>query len=131
MVQPFNHFEKDHCRRYTTGATELGSCLTDVTREGSLPKSRSCVTAMLWPERVTQQSSRPFDPVESFRPPRHEGGNKILDEDMQMSSELIRRDIRCWPLADIQVCTCLLLTQSGQRECNALAQVFFPQRSGL
>ena len=90
MVQPFNHFEKDHCRRYTTGATELGSCLTDVTREGSLPKSRSCVTAMLWPERVTQQSSRPFDPVESFRPPRHEGGNKILDEDMQMSSELIR-----------------------------------------
>jgi len=27
---------------YTTGATELGSCLTDVTREGSLPKSRSC-----------------------------------------------------------------------------------------
>jgi hypothetical protein len=44
----------------------------------------------LWPERVTQQSSRPFDPVESFRPPRHEGCNKILDEDMQMSSELIR-----------------------------------------
>jgi len=34
--------EKDHCSGYTTGATELGSCLTDVTREGSLPKSRSC-----------------------------------------------------------------------------------------
>src|SRR5262245_8398553 len=61
-----NKREKDHCSRYTTGATELGSCLTDVTREGSLPKSRSCVTAMLWPERVTQQSSRPLDPVESL-----------------------------------------------------------------
>jgi hypothetical protein len=45
---------------------------------------------MLWPERVTQQSSRPFDPVESFKPPRHEGCNKILDKDVQMSSEFIR-----------------------------------------
>src|SRR5262249_20543954 len=44
-----NKREKDHCSRYTTGATELGSCLTDVTRERSLPKSRSCVTAMLCP----------------------------------------------------------------------------------
>ena len=31
-----------HVIGYTTGATELGSCLTDLTREGSLPKSRSC-----------------------------------------------------------------------------------------
>src|SRR5262249_11604696 len=61
---------------------------------------------MLWPERVTQQSSRPFDPVESFRPPRHKGGNKILDEDMQMSSELIRSTrvaVHLWPTPDKQL----------------------------
>src|SRR5262245_18151181 len=61
---------------------------------------------MLWPERITQQSSRPFDPVESFRPPRHEGCNKILDEDMQMSSEIIRfRYARYLPIADMPLCT--------------------------
>jgi hypothetical protein len=36
--------------------------------------------------RVTQQLSRPFDPVESFGPPRHKGCKEILDEDVRQVS---------------------------------------------
>ncbi len=35
---------------------------------------------MLHPERVMQQSSRPLDPVEPCRPPRHKGCSESLDQ---------------------------------------------------
>ena len=42
---------------------------------------------MLRTERVTQQSSRPFDPVESFRPPCQKGYGEILAQEIRLSSD--------------------------------------------
>jgi hypothetical protein len=55
-------------REITPGATELGSCLTDATRESRARRTVRVFTAMLRPEPVTQQSSRPVDPVEALKP---------------------------------------------------------------
>src|SRR5580704_2859770 len=51
------------------GATKLGSCLTDATRGDRARRTVRVLAAMLRSERATQQSSRPFDPVVSLRPP--------------------------------------------------------------
>ena len=56
-------------QKSTPGATELGSCLTDATRGGRARRTVRVFAAMLRSERATQQSSRPFDPVVSLRPP--------------------------------------------------------------
>src|SRR3984957_19694184 len=51
------------------GATKLGSCLIDATRGDRARRTVRVLAAMLRSERATQQSSRPFDPVVSLRPP--------------------------------------------------------------
>ena len=63
---------------FTPGATELGSCLTDATRKGRARRNVRVLAAMRRAERIAQQSSRPFDPVEACRPPCHKGYKKNL-----------------------------------------------------
>jgi len=53
----------------------------------SRPANRSCVCRYAAIRRLTQQSLRPFDPVESFRPPRQKGCMEILDQCIRLSSE--------------------------------------------
>jgi hypothetical protein len=69
------------------GATELGSCLTDATHRGRARRTVRVVAAMLRTERATQQSSRPFDSVESFRPPCQKGYVEILAQEIRLSSD--------------------------------------------
>jgi hypothetical protein len=71
------------------GAADLGSCLTDATREGRSRRTVRLFAAMLRTERVTQQSLRPFDPVEAFRPPCQKGCREILDQETGLSSKQI------------------------------------------
>jgi hypothetical protein len=61
-----------------TGAAELGSCLTDATPEAAPRRTVRAIAAMLRSERSTQQSSRPFDPVEPCRPPCLKGYDQIV-----------------------------------------------------
>src|SRR5579885_681132 len=71
----------DALRAMQAGAAEMGSCLTDATRESRLRQTVRCNAA---PVAVrtdpTQQSSRPFDPVEASKPPCHKGCSEILDQ---------------------------------------------------
>jgi hypothetical protein len=55
----------------------VGFCLTDATPRGRAQRTVRVVAAMLRSERVTQQFPRPFDPVESFRPPRQKAYNEF------------------------------------------------------
>ena len=53
----------------TSGTAELGSCLTDATRDGRSRRAVREFAAMRSPERLRAQSSRPSDPVVPCKPP--------------------------------------------------------------
>lgn len=78
-------------QKSTPGATKLGSCLTDATRGGRARQTVRVFAAMLRSERATQQSSRPFDPVVSLRPPCPTGYSESLDQGVGLSSNQLAR----------------------------------------
>lgn len=59
------------------GGGQVGPCLTDAARESRSRQTVRVFAAMLPIERVLQQSSRPFDPVEALKPPRHKSPMKF------------------------------------------------------
>ena len=52
-----------------SGTAELGSCLTDATREGPLPACRRKFAATLAPERFASDYRGISDPVVTYKPP--------------------------------------------------------------
>ncbi len=56
-------------QRCATATTELGSCLTDATRDGRCRRAVLQFAAMPTPERVREQSSRLSGPVVPYNPP--------------------------------------------------------------
>jgi len=65
--------------RCSPGATNVGSCPTDVTPECRARRTVRALTAMMQLERIPHQSSRPLDPVEPLKPPCQKGCSEIMD----------------------------------------------------
>ena len=72
-------FSSENKLEHASGTAELGSCLTDATREGRSRRAVRILAAMQSPERLRPQSTRLSDPVEAYRPPHQICEHKYSD----------------------------------------------------
>jgi len=79
---------------HASGTAELGSCLTDATREGRSRRAVRILAAMQSPERLRPQSTRLSDPVEAYRPPHQICEHKYSDTGLVVCQRR-RHGIQC------------------------------------